>query len=278
MASATRAFCSSSRPLVTAAPTYGTPESTARRMGVGVRSIPVDESLGLDLGAMAEAARGAGMVFVCNPNNPTGTAHPAAAIESFVREVKRASPETAILIDEAYIDYTLDPDVRTVAPLTQELPGVFITRSFSKAHGMAGLRIGYTIGQAETVDAIAAAWGIGSMNTLSAAAAAASLSDQDHIAEERRINARIRESTMSAFREHGLRRTRVPHQLHLRRSRANRRGVPLGLPGTGGVRVGRDFPPLEHTYSRISLGTQEEMEASVAVFREVLGGTAQTGG
>ncbi|MGD8289354.1 MAG: aminotransferase class I/II-fold pyridoxal phosphate-dependent enzyme, partial [Gemmatimonadota bacterium] len=66
LAGATRAFCSAARPLVTAAPTYGTPESTARRIGAGVRSIPVDASLGLDLDAMADAASGAGMVFVCN--------------------------------------------------------------------------------------------------------------------------------------------------------------------------------------------------------------------
>ncbi|NIQ55174.1 MAG: aminotransferase class I/II-fold pyridoxal phosphate-dependent enzyme, partial [Gemmatimonadetes bacterium] len=52
---------------------------------------------------MADAARGAGMVFFCNPNNPTGTVHPADAVEDFVRRVKRTSPDTAILIDEAYV-------------------------------------------------------------------------------------------------------------------------------------------------------------------------------
>jgi histidinol-phosphate aminotransferase len=195
LAGATRAFCSSAKPLVTAAPTYGTPETTANRIGAGVRSIPVDGSLGLDLDAMALAARGAGMVFFCNPNNPTGTAHSAADVEAFVRRVKRDSPQTAILIDEAYLDYAYDPAVRTVIPLAVELPGVFVTRSMSKAHGMAGLRVGYAIGQKETLDQIGAAW-----------------------------------------------------------------------------ELGRDFPPLERTHSRVSLGTMAEMEASVQVFRLVVQG------
>ena len=140
---ATRAFCAIDKPLVTAAPTYATCEQTARRMGVPVTVIQVDRSLSLDIEAMAKAATGAGLVFFCNPNNPTGTVHSAATVEGFVRRVKQASPDTKILLDEAYLDYVHDPAVKTAAPLTQELPGVFITRSFSKAHGMAGLRLGY---------------------------------------------------------------------------------------------------------------------------------------
>lgn len=271
LAGATRAFCTADKPLVTAAPTYGTPESTARRIGVGVRSIPVDASLGLDLEGMAAAARGAGMVFLCNPNNPTGTAHSATSVEAFLRRVKRESPETAILVDEAYLDYAYDSSVRTAIPLTLELPGVFVTRSMSKAHGMAGLRVGYAIGQEETVRKIGAAWELGSMNTLSAAGAAASLRDTDHIAAERRENARIRDMTLQVFRDLGY---EAPD------THANFVFVDLGRPAAEfrdacleqGVRVGRDFPPLERTHCRISLGTMEEMEASVRVFRRVLQG------
>jgi hypothetical protein len=76
---ATRAFCSAQKPLVTAAPTYGTCDQAARRIGAPVKMITVDKSLGLDTDAMAEAAKGAGMIFFCNPNNPTGTVHNAAA-------------------------------------------------------------------------------------------------------------------------------------------------------------------------------------------------------
>lgn len=266
---ASRAFCTDTRPLVTAAPSYGSPESAARRIGAEVKAIPVDRSMGLDLDAMADAAVGAGMVFFCNPNNPTGTAHPAGAVEDFVRQVKRASPETAILIDEAYIHYTFDPAIRTAAPLAMELPGVFITRSFSKAHGMAGLRIGYAVGQEETLREITGTWHLGSMNTLSAAAAMASITDPAHLEDERRENARIRDLTLEVFRDLGY---------EAQDTHGNFVFVNLGFPASEfrdaclerGVRVGRDFPPMERTHCRISLGTMEEMEESVRVFREVL--------
>ena len=266
----TRAFCSPSKHLVTAGPSYGTPERAAREIGAEARVIPVDDDLKLDLVAMAEAARGAGMVFFCNPNNPTGTAHPAGAVEDFIRQVKRDSPETAILVDEAYLDYAHDPEVRTVAPLAMEMPGVFITRSLSKAHGMAGLRVGYAVGRAETVRAIAETWNLGSMNTLSAAAAIASIRDSGHIEDEVRENAKIRRFVLEAFREMGY---DAPD------SHTNFVFVNLGMPAEEfrdaclehGVRVGRDFPPMERTHSRISLGTMDEMETAVEVFREVLG-------
>ena len=266
---AVRAFCSATKPLVTAAPTYGTPDRMARQISAPVKMVPVDGSLALDLDAMADAASGAGMVFFCNPNNPTGTAHSASAVEGFVRRVMRDSPSTKILIDEAYIDYTFDPDVKTASLLTQEFPSVFITRSFSKAHGMAGLRVGYGIGHEETLDAITTAWNLGSMNTLSAAAAIASFKDTGHIDDERRENARIRDFTLSAFRDLGFS-AADSHTNHifvdLKRPASEFRDACLEQ----SVRVGRDFPPMEHTHCRISLGTMEEMETAVGVFRGVL--------
>ena len=266
---AVRAFCSATKPLVTAAPTYGTPDRMARQIGAPVKMVPVDGSLALDLDAMADAASGAGMVFFCNPNNPTGTAHSASAVEGFVRRVMRDSPSTKILIDEAYIDYTFDPDVKTASLLTQEFPSVFITRSFSKAHGMAGLRVGYGIGHEETLDAITTAWNLGSMNPLSAAAAIASFKDTGHIDDERRENARIRDFTLSAFRDLGFS-AADSHTNHifvdLKRPASEFRDACLEQ----SVRVGRDFPPMEHTHCRISLGTMEEMETAVGVFRGVL--------
>ena len=269
LAGATRAFCSLTKPLVTAGPTYGTPDATARRLGIPIKMIDVDASLGLDLDAMASAAAGAGMVFVCNPNNPTGTAHSATDVEAFVRRVMRTSPATKILMDEAYIDYTFDPAVTTATPLTQEFSSVFVSRSFSKAHGMAGLRVGYALGQRETLAAISSAWNLGSMNTLSAAAAIASITDSAHIDDERAENKRVRDFTTAAFRDMGY---------GVTESHTNHIFVELGRPASEfreaclerKVRVGRDFPPMEQTHSRISLGTMEEMEEAVRVFREVL--------
>jgi histidinol-phosphate aminotransferase len=266
---AVRAFCAADKPLVTAAPTFATCEGTARRLNFPVRVARVDRSLALDVNAMAEAAKGAGLVFFCNPNNPTGTAYNSTAVDQFVRRVKRDSPNTAILIDEAYIDYTYDPAVKTAAPLAQELPGVFVARTYSKAHGMAGLRLGYALGQQATVRAIAQAWHLGSMNTLTAAAGIASLRDMAHLQEERTENARVRDFTLQSLRKMGF----EAADCH-----TNCIFVDLGRPASEfreacrklGVQVGRDFPPFEKTHSRISLGTMDEMRQAVDVFKKVL--------
>jgi len=272
---ATRAFCSAQRPLVTAAPTYGTPDQAAKRIGAPIKMIRVDRSLGLDIDAISEAAKGAGMIFFCNPNNPTGTVHNATDVERFVRRVKQSSPETRILIDEAYIDYAHDPAVKTAAPLARELPGVFITRSFSKAHGMAGLRLGYAIGQPETVKAISSAWSLGSVNTLSAAAGIASLRDPKHIEEERAENARVRDFTLQAFKDLGYEAPDCHTNcifVDLKRPASQFREACAALK----VSVGRDFPPFEKTHSRITLGTMDEMRQAVQVFKRALT-TSSTG-
>jgi len=265
-----RAFCSASKPLVTGSPSYASPEGAARRIGAQVKAIPVDRALKLDLEGMAEAAKGAGLVFLCNPNNPTGTAHTFAEVDRFVRRVKQDSPQTAILIDEAYIDYSYDPAVKTAIPLTQELAGVFVARTYSKAHGMAGLRLGYAVGQPETVRAVQQAWSLGSMNTLTAAAGITSLKDTAHMEEERKENARVRDFTLQAFKRMGVDST----ECH-----TNFVFLPLGRPAAEfrdacrkmGVAVGRDFPPMEKTHTRISLGTMDEMRKAVEVFQKVLG-------
>jgi histidinol-phosphate aminotransferase len=264
-----RTFCSAEKALVTAAPTYGTPENMAKRMNAPVKAIGVDRAMQLDLDAMAEAAPGAGMIYVCNPNNPTGAAHPASAVEKFIRHVKDISPSTAILVDEAYIDYAHDPAIKTVAPLAMELPGVFITRSFSKAHGMAGLRLGYAIGQQDTVQAIPRAWQLGSINTLTAAAGIASLRDTQHIAEEVAENARVRDFTLQAFKAMGY--PAIDSHANcvfvdVKRSAAQFRDACAAMK----VQVGRDFPPYEKTHTRVTLGTMDEMQQAVEVFRRVL--------
>ncbi len=266
---ATRAYCAMDKPLVTAAPTFTTCEQTARRMGVPVKVVPVDKSLGLDVPAMATAAQGAGLVFFCNPNNPTGTAHGAATVEKFIRDLAASSPGTKILVDEAYIDYAHDPAVKTMAALAKELPSVIVARTFSKAHGMAGLRLGYALGQAETLRAVNNAWGLGSLGTLSAAAGTASLSDTAHLAEERAENARIRDFTLQAFRDMGFEGTNANTNcvfIDIKRPAKDFRDACAAQK----VRVGRDFPPFEKSHTRITLGTMDEMKQAVAVFRKVL--------
>lgn len=266
---AVRAFCSADRKFVTPMPTYSTSEATARQMGIPITRLDLDSNLAIDLDTLAEASRGAGLVYLCNPNNPTGTVHGPAAVEAFVRRVMRESPETRIHIDEAYINYADPGAMETALPLALEFENVFITRSFSKAHGLAGMRIGYALGQAETMAAIRNAWGMGDVNMLAAVAALTALEDKDHIEWERQENARVKAFTLAAFQEMGY---AVPY------SHTNHIFVNIRQPAAAfreaclreKVLVGRDFAPLENTHCRISLGSMEEMEIAVPIFRKVL--------
>ena len=272
LTAAARAFLSPSRHLVTGDPSYESPVRDAKKIGATIKSIPLDRNLRLDLGAMAEFSPGAGLIFLCNPNNPTSTVLPASTIAAFVQRVKKATPDVGILIDEAYIDYSVDPPYPTSVPLALEYPGVFVMRTFSKAYGMAGLRLGYAIGQPQTLAALSDAWGMGSVNVLTAAAGIAALNDKAHMDKERLENKRVRDFTVSSFKQMGF---------EVADSQTNFVFVNIRRPAKDfreacakeGVLVGRDFPPLEKTHARISIGTWEEMHTAVDVFRRVLGST-----
>jgi histidinol-phosphate aminotransferase len=267
---AVRAFTSPSRPLVTGQPSYEAPYRTAEQIGTPVKYIPLDANLRLDLDAMAAAAPGAGLVFICNPNNPSATVHGQKAISDAVARIRKASPDTAILIDEAYHDYVTDPSYATTVPLALQTPNVFVARTFSKAYGMAGLRIGYAVGPAGTIKTLARYKMPYNVSVLGIGAAIASLNDPAHIDQERARNTEVRAFTMKAFEQMGFKPTE---------SQANFILVNLKRPAKEfreacaqhGVMIGRDFPPYEKTHSRISIGTMEEMQQAVDVFRKVLG-------
>jgi len=269
------AYASPTKALVNGSPSYSSPDRTANRIKAPVKLVPVEKSsLSLDLGAMADASKGAGLVFVCNPNNPTATVHSLSAITDFVKKVRATSPTTAIHIDEAYLDYAADP-TGTAAQLALEYPDVFITRTFSKAYGMAGLRLGYAFGQPATMKKLSTAWGLGSVNVLTATAGAATLKDAAHMETERAENKRVRDFTVSAFKEMGytgsVSNTNFVF-VNIGRSAASFRDACAKR----NVFVARDFPPMEKTHARITVGTMDEMKRAVEVFREVLSARANT--
>ncbi len=269
---AVRLYTSSSRALVTASPSFEQPEGMAAQLGVAVRKVPVDKDGRLDLEPMAKAARWAGLVFFCNPNNPTGGVHSARAVADFVGRVRRDSPETAILLDEAYHDYVTDPAYSTGVSLALEHPNVFVTRTFSKAYGMAGLRIGYAVGQARTIEAFNR-WAITfNQNSPTVAAGVASVNDPAHIAAECARNALVRRFTTRFFQDKGLR--VLPSETNFLFVEVGRTAKEFRDEcATHRVMVGRDFPPLEKTHARISLGTMDEMKRATEVFAKVLGAT-----
>ncbi|MBM88122.1 MAG: hypothetical protein CMQ41_07045 [Gammaproteobacteria bacterium] len=265
-----RAFCSAEKAFVTPMPTYSTSLSTARTINARTIELPLGNDLGVDLDTLAGNADGAGLLYLCNPNNPTGTVHGPDAIEAFVRRVMSENPDTYIHIDEAYINYTRPGAMKTALPLALEFDKVFITRSFSKAHGLAGMRIGYALAQEETLAKIRSVWGLGDVNMLAAVAALTALEDKEHIAWEAQENAEIRNEVIDFFRSRGH---EVPD------SNTNHIFVNIGMPAAKfreaclehNVLVGRDFPPLEQTHCRISLGSREEMKVAMEVFAKALG-------
>jgi histidinol-phosphate aminotransferase len=270
-------FTSPTLALTTALPTFENPTTLAKQLGHPVRESKVDSSFRLDVDAMAAAANGAGLVFFNNPNNPTATVHSLKTVTDFVERVRKASPDTFILIDEAYHDYVTDPSYQTAIPLALATPNVFVSRTFSKAYGMAGMRIGYAVGQAATMKRVAKRKMPYNISTLGVAAAIASLGDQKHIDEERARNTEVRAFTIKALVDLGCKPTA---------SQANFLLVDIHRPAKefreacakSNVMVGRDFPPFEKTHARISIGTMDEMQKATEVFRNVLRPAATSAG
>ena len=270
----THVYTGKDKPLVATIPTYEECAEYAALMGSKVVGVPLDSEFRPDLDRFADASKGAGLVFYCNPSNPSSTFVGAKATRDFIAKLEKDSPETTILVDEAYFEYVTDPDHESFVPLAVQNPRVIVARTFSKTYGMAGLRVGYGIGHADTIKKLAA-WDAGSgtstMNVLALhGAIAAAQQDDAFVTNERARNAAVREFTMKWFADRGMK----PAD-----SQTNFMFVNIGRPAKAfreacaakGVRVARDFPPFAQTHCRISFGTMEEMQQAVKVFGEVLG-------
>ena len=270
----THVFTARDRAMVGTIPTYEECAGYAEMMGNPVRAVPLDPNFEMDLERLATAARGAGLVFFCNPSNPTATYTGARAARDFFARVNRISPDTTILVDEAYFDYVTAPDHDTHIPLAIEDPRIIVARTFSKAYGMAGLRMGYAVAHPETIQKMSSwesASGTSSLNVLAMhAGIAAATQDQSFLTNERNRNKEVRDFAMKWFADRGMKPAA---------SQANFMFVNIGRPVkefreacvAKGVKVARDFPPFEKTHCRISFGTMEEMQKAVQVFGEVLG-------
>ncbi|HYC49771.1 MAG TPA: histidinol-phosphate transaminase [Gemmatimonadaceae bacterium] len=264
------AFTSPERALVTGLPSFEDPVRHSELVRAPIRAVPVDASLRLDLGRMLDQTTGAGLVFLCNPNNPTATVHGASAVRDFIAETNRRSPDTTILVDEAYHEYVNDASYATAMPIALANPRVVVVRTFSKVFGMAGLRVGFAIGQPATIAAMRKHRLPNNINVLAAAAAMATLNDAAHLDAERGLNEAAREYTRRSLGSMGF---------NAPASHTNFIMVPIGRDSRAfrdacakhGILVGRPFPPLE-THARISIGTMDEMRRAMDVFKLVLTG------
>lgn len=267
--SATQVYTSPTRALISGAPSYEECAGYAALNDTPVIMVPLAADMGLDLNAMADAAKGAGMVFLNNPNNPTGTLHSGDAMGACVERLFVEAPDVMVLVDEAYHDYVTDPSHRTLIPLALKSQRVIVARTFSKAHGMAGMRIGYIVAHPETIERLRK-WHYGlSLNVPALAGATASIQDPERIASEQARNTEARRYTLNWFKSHGLEGTDSQTNFVFVRTGMESQEFRSGC-AEHGVRVGRNFPPYQDAWARISIGTIAEMRQATDVFGAVL--------
>jgi len=266
----THVFTTKTAGLVAPIPAYEECADYARLMGHPLTGVKLTPDLRMDLDALQSAAKGAGLVFYCNPNNPVATAVNGSDTKTYLATLLKASPNTTVLVDEAYFEYATMPGYETMIPLAVNNPRVIVARTFSKCFGMAGLRIGYAIGHKDTIAKMAAWDATGQISVLGLEGARAALNVPDKwVKDESKRNAEARGFTQKWFADRGY----TPTD-----SQTNFMFVNIKRPAREfreacvkqGVLVARDFPPYEKTHCRISVGTMAEMQKAVQVFESVL--------
>jgi histidinol-phosphate aminotransferase len=266
----THVFTTKTAGLVAAIPAYEECAGYARLIGNPVTGVKLNAELKMDLDALLGAAKGSGLIFYCNPNNPVATALGGKETRDYLAAVQKASPSTSVLVDEAYFEYATMPGYETLIPLAVQDPRVVVARTFSKCFGMAGLRVGYAIGHKETIKKMADWDGTAAVNVLGLAAARAALDgDQARLVAESKRNTEVRAFTMKWFSDRGYKPTDSQTNFIFVDVKRPAREFRAGCAAEG-VLVGRDFPPYEKSHARISIGTMAEMQKAVEVFGKVL--------
>jgi histidinol-phosphate aminotransferase len=249
--------------LVVADPTFEAIVNNASVNGAEVVKVPLTGSFSHDLPKMAAVANG-GLIYICNPNNPTASITAKNELRDFITKAPR---QTMILVDEAYYHYADSPDYESVIPLIKDHPNLIVARTFSKIYGMAGLRCGYCVAQRETIERMRPHQMWDSVNILALAAAIASLDDPDQVANGRRLNSEAKTLVTGELDAMGYK--QIPSQANFIMIDVKRPVVPLiQALKQRNVQVGRLFPALPN-HMRVTIGKKVEMEGFLSVFRQV---------
>ena len=250
--------------LVAADPTFEAILKHASANGAEVVKVPLTNTFAHDPPKMLAAAKG-GLIYVCNPNNPTASITLKDELRDFITKTPR---ETMILVDEAYFHFADSPDYETVIPLVKEHPNLIVSRTFSKIYGMAGLRCGYCVAQKETIERMRRNQMWDSVNCMALAAATASLDDPDHVPNGQRLNKEAKQFTTSELEKMGYK--SIPSQANFIMFDCKRPIVPLiKAMKEQNIHVGRLFPALPN-HMRLTIGKKAEMEAFLAAFRQLM--------
>jgi histidinol-phosphate aminotransferase len=258
------AFTSPKRPLVIAEPGYESPATAARFMEAKVITVPLRKDYSHDSKAMVQADTDAGLIYVCNPNNPTGTVTVKEDIDYLVANKPKGC---VVLIDEAYIHFA-----ESATPATSHVAAgkdVIVLRTFSKLYGMAGLRAGAAIGRPDLLDHLRQFGGLGIMPATGMAGATASLKEKTLVAERRKTLTDIREDLFSWLEK---------RKYAFIRSEANMVLIDGKRPGKDltaamleqKVAIGRTWPSMPN-HVRVTIGTRDEMAKFKTAFERVMG-------
>jgi histidinol-phosphate aminotransferase len=249
--------------LVAADPTFEAILEQSKINGAEVVKVPLTSTFAHDLPKMLSSAK-SGLIYICNPNNPTASITSKNALRDFIANTPS---ETMVLVDEAYFHFADDPDYESAIPLVNDHPNLIVARTFSKIYGMAGLRCGYCVAQKQTIDRMRARQMWDSVNIMALAAASASLDDPDQVPNGQRLNREAKAFTIGELDKLGY--PTIPSQANFIMFDCKRPVVPLiQALKERRVRVGRLFPALPN-HMRLTIGKQSEMEAFVAAFKQV---------
>ena len=239
----------------------------AENLGVEVKRIPLRADMAIDLEAIARAVDDSvSLVYLCNPNNPTGMAIDGDELRAFCREVSAKVP---IMIDEAYNELTDKPDYASMMDLVREGANILVTRTFSKIFGMAGLRVGYGMGHPDIVKVVrdhVMAW----PNGVGLYAAYHSYLDEDFIAFSRAKILQGREMVNATFRRHGI--EPLPSQTNFVYADIGRNADAFAdQMAEKNVMIRGAYEGYD-TYSRVSMGRIDDLKIFDRVFGDVYPG------
>ena len=258
-------FTNASKPLVVADPGYEAPTWAAQIAGAKVIKVPLADPKGAashDIKAMLAAASTPGVIYICNPNNPTGTCTPRSDIEYAVANAPKG---TILLIDEAYIHLC---DAPRSIDFVKEGKDVIVLRTFSKLYGMAGIRMGFAIGRPDLLKQISVHGGFNALPITALAAAKTSLLQTDVIATRRKIIGDTRMDTIAWLKSEGHATT--PSESNCFMLETGRPGNEvLAAMAAKEIYIGRIWPAWP-TQVRITVGTHDEMLAFRKAFKDVM--------
>ncbi|MBA2431201.1 MAG: histidinol-phosphate transaminase [Chthoniobacterales bacterium] len=255
---------SGDRTLVLADPTFELIARPASFHGAEVVKVPLTSTYAHDLPKMAAAAK-RGLVYICNPNNPTASLTPKSELREFIGTLPH---EVAILVDEAYHDYVESDDYESVIPMIKDHPNLIVARTFSKIYGMAGVRCGYCIAQPETIKQLRPHQSPHTVSIPALAAAVASVKDREHVPKYRALNRKTRATVTADLDAMGYK--SIPSEGNFVMVDLQQPVEPLiQAMRERKVVVGRLFPALPN-HLRVTIAKESEMKAFLAAFREVM--------